>query len=143
MGNTNQDFMKESNNRRKLAKQLIWEKQIESIARQKLMDMGVKIHILGFNFLKTGIVIVLDEERKNPGDIKMMALYEAIGKKYNATPVTVERAIRHIHETRDLRKYFNVPYKISNKALLLLLANEVKESFYQINDLKEYEITPQ
>lgn len=77
--------------------------KIETIAKQILKDMGIKVHHLGFKYWVTAIYITLDIDLNNRPELKMMELY------------------------------YNVTYSINNTALLFLLKEVVKEKYLEDN----------
>lgn len=104
--------------------------QIETIAKQLLKDIGIKLHHLGFKYWVTAISITLDIELHNREDLKMMELYYIVARKHRTTASKAERAMRYAYATIDLKQYFNVTYSINNTALLFLLIEAVKEKIY-------------
>ena len=62
-----------------------------------LKELCVNPSLLGFNYLKRGIEICIEEPKMLSGITK--ELYPTISKEYNTTSSRVERAIRHAIET--------------------------------------------
>ena len=56
-------------------------------------DLGVPAHIRGYQYLRTGILMVFEEPELLNSITKI--LYPEIAKKYKTTPSRTERAIRH------------------------------------------------
>lgn len=109
--------------------------QIETIAKQILKDMGIKMHHLGFKYWITAIYITLDIDFNNRPELKMMELYYMVAKKHKTTASKAERAMRYAYATIDLKQYFNVTYSINNTALLFLLIEAVRERLYNPSNL--------
>ena len=57
---------------------------------------GVPLHIKGYEYLRTAIMLVMKDYMKFDSVTKI--LYPEIAKLYNTTPSRVERAIRHAIE---------------------------------------------
>lgn len=70
---------------------------LESRVADVLHKAGVPPHILGYHYLREAIVMVVG----NPELVHYITkeLYPSVAKKYDTTPVRVERAIRHAIET--------------------------------------------
>ena len=96
------------------------------IAKQLLKDMGVKIHILGFKYWVTALIIIQEKERNQEEYPIMMELYELVARKHKATVSKVERAMRYAYADINVKKYFKVKYPINNTALLFLLTEELE-----------------
>lgn len=107
--------------------------QIETIAKQLLKDIGIKLHHLGFKYWITAISITLDIEFNNRESLKMMELYYMVARKHRTTASKAERAMRYAYATIDLKQYFKVSYTINNTALLFLLKEAVKEKYIRNN----------
>lgn len=69
------------------------EKQVTNILR----DFGVSANILGYEYLRAAIIMVLDDTSVVHAVTKI--LYPAIAKKFDTTSSRVERAIRHAIES--------------------------------------------
>lgn len=65
----------------------------EKEVTQLIKKMGIPAHLLGYNYLRTGIMIALE----NPDVLKLITkeLYPQIAKVYNTVPHRIECAIRH------------------------------------------------
>ena len=63
---------------------------------QLLKRMGIPAHIGGYSYLRTGVMMTLEDPELRGAITK--ALYPKIAKKYNVTASKVERAIRHAIE---------------------------------------------
>lgn len=68
------------------------EEQVTKI----LHKIGVPAHIKGYQYLRTAILMVIEENELINSVTKI--LYPAVSKKYQTTPSRVERAIRHAIE---------------------------------------------
>lgn len=109
--------------------------QIETIAKQLLKDIGIKLHHLGFKYWITAIYITLDIEFNNRESLRMMELYYMVARKHRTTASKAERAMRYAYATIDLKQYFKVSYTINNTALLFLLIEAVKKKLYNSSNL--------
>lgn len=109
--------------------------QIETIAKQLLKDIGIKLHHLGFKYWITAIYITLDIEFNNRESLRMMELYYMVARKHRTTASKTEKAMRYAYATIDLKQYFKVSYTINNTALLFLLIEEVKKKLYNSSNL--------
>ncbi len=61
-----------------------------------IQQLGVPAHIKGYQFIRTAIAMVINDEDNINFITKV--LYPSVAKKYNTTPSRVERAIRHAIE---------------------------------------------
>jgi len=81
-----------------LARNLLFnsEQNIEIKVTEVLHQIGVPAHIKGYNFLRTAIMISME----NPEIINTVTrkLYPSVAGKFSTTPSRVERAIRHAIE---------------------------------------------
>lgn len=117
-------------NHERIKKEML--KETEKIAKQLLKDIGIKLHLLGFEYWVKAIVITIDIEIHNRQKLRMMELYYMIAKECNTTPSRAERAMRHAFQEIDVNKYFKVAYKINNTDLLFLLKDTVLEKLKNI-----------
>ncbi len=101
--------------------------QTKTIAKQLLREIGVKVHILGFKYWATALMIIKQNEVENGNRIPMIELYMLIAKKYKTTGSRVERAMRYAYAKLNLKKQFNVGYPINNTTLLFLLKEEIEK----------------
>jgi len=102
---------------------------IKDRAKDVLINMGMPASVIGIDY----IAEIMDLFETGFHDIKIMALYEKIAKKYNTTSAGVERAIRHafrIVVTKGNRsmieKYLSVD-NVTNSNLLHLLYYRLKQ----------------
>lgn len=102
---------------------------IKDRAKDVLINMGMPASVIGIEYIAE--IVGLFETGSH--DIKIMALYEEIAKKYNTTNAGVERAIRHafrIVVTKGNRsmveKYLSVD-NVTNSNLLHLLYYRLKQ----------------
>ena len=75
--------------------------KIETIAKQLLKDIGIKLHHLGFKYWVTAMYITLDIEFNNRESLRMMELYYMVARKHRTTATKVERAMRYAYATID------------------------------------------
>lgn len=73
---------------------------------ETLLMLGVPVNLLGFEYLRTAILWVVD----SPEIVHMMtkAIYPGIAERHNTTAVRAERAIRHAVEVAWDRGNLNV-----------------------------------
>lgn len=102
---------------------------IKDRAKDVLINMGMPASVIGIDY----IAEIMELFETGFHDIKIMALYEKIAKKYNTTSAGVERAIRHafrIVVTKGNRsmieKYLSVD-NVTNSNLLHLLYYRLKQ----------------
>lgn len=69
------------------------EVDIESLVTGIIHELGVPAHIKGYQYIRTAIIMVIDNMELLNYITKQ--LYPAIAKKYSTTSSRVERAIRH------------------------------------------------
>ncbi len=71
-------------------------KKEEIYISQLLKNMGIPMHLLGYEYIKTCIVLIRSDKEYMRSITKM--LYPEVAKKYETTGSRVERAIRHAIE---------------------------------------------
>lgn len=108
-----------------------------------LNQMGIRSNILGYNYLRTGILFILEDDEIIPKSKITKEIYPKIAKEYDSTPSRVERAIRHaiglVSPFNQLRKDI-FPYvigdkiNITNKEFMYGVAN-----YLALNNLEEEE----
>ena len=69
------------------------EIDLESLVTEFIHELGVPAHIKGYQYIRTAIMMVVDNMELLNYITKQM--YPAIAKKYSTTSSRVERAIRH------------------------------------------------
>jgi two-component system response regulator (stage 0 sporulation protein A) len=72
------------------------EKNLEAMVTNIIHEVGVPAHIKGYQYLRDGIMMVVDDIEVINQITKQ--LYPELAKKYKTTPSRVERAIRHAIE---------------------------------------------
>ncbi len=72
------------------------EKELELIVTRFIRKVGVPLHIKGYEYLRTAIMLVMIDYSNFDSVTKV--LYPTIAKKYQTTATRVERAIRHAIE---------------------------------------------
>lgn len=70
---------------------------VEEVVTSYLLKLGIPVHLLGFSYLRTAIILTLEDNNVITSVTKL--LYPSIAKQYHSTPSRVERAIRHGIET--------------------------------------------
>lgn len=76
-----------------VAPQMTKEYDLESIVTKFIHELGVPAHIKGYQYIRTAIMMVIDNMELLNYITKQ--LYPAIAKQYSTTSSRVERAIRH------------------------------------------------
>lgn len=110
---------------------------IKDRAKDVLLKMGMPASILGLKY----IVDAMELFDSGLEDVKTIALYEEIGKRYNVSGSRVERAIRHAlgivitkGKLSEVEKYLSFNCTTNSNQLNLLyyrLKWEEKESGYE------------
>ena len=102
-------------------------------------DLGVPAHIRGYQYLRTGILMVLEEPELLNSITKI--LYPEIAKKYKTTPSRTERAIRHAIEVawsrgslEDINKIFGYTVedgkgKPTNSEFIAMVSDKMRLEF--------------
>lgn len=70
--------------------------QLEIDVTRLMLEIGVPAHIKGYQYLRDGIVMAVEDAQVINSITKV--LYPCIAKKYETTPSRVERAMRHAIE---------------------------------------------
>lgn len=116
-------------------KKSVSEKTLDERISNIFVSVGIPAHIKGYQFLREGIKLAVD----NPPIINAItkSLYPSIAKKYNTTSSKVERAIRHAIEVAWNRgkieninnifgvKVYNSAEKPTNGEFIALLADKM------------------
>ena len=102
-----------------------------------LKEIGIPFHILGFKYIQDAVLIV----KKDPYKMNKFTwiVCQEIADKYESSPNSVERAIRHAIEKaftngnyEEINKYFGNAYgkdkgKPTNKEFIAMLIELIKE----------------
>lgn len=116
-------------------KKSVSEKTLDERISSIFVSVGIPAHIKGYQFLREGIKLAVD----NPPIINAItkSLYPSIAKKYGTTSSKVERAIRHAIEVAWNRgkieninsifgvKVYNSSEKPTNGEFIALLADKM------------------
>lgn len=116
-------------------KKSVSEKSLDERISSIFMSVGIPAHIKGYQFLREGIKLAVD----NPPIINSItkSLYPSIAKRFDTTPSKVERAIRHAIEVAWNRgkieninsvfgvKVYNSAEKPTNGEFIALLADKM------------------
>lgn len=114
-------------------------KSLEVLITDIIHKIGVPAHIKGYNYLRTSILMSVNDEQKLESITKV--LYPSVAALYNTTPSRVERAIRHAIELAWLRgdanvlnSYFGCTLnsgkgKPTNSEFIALIADRIRLSF--------------
>ena len=86
------------------------EYDLESIVTDIIHDLGVPAHIKGYHYIRTAIMMVI--ENMDMLNYITKRLYPEIAKKYKTTSSRVERAIRHSIEVAWTRGHQETMNKI-------------------------------
>jgi len=75
----------------------ITKKDLEKAVTKLFIDLGIPAHIKGYKYLRTAILMAVEE----PEVLELVTkkLYPNVARVYNTTASRVERAIRHAIET--------------------------------------------
>lgn len=83
-----------------VSKEDISDRELEKRISKFLIDDNIRTHLLGFDFLKTAIKMVLKDRSYLQNVTK--GLYPDGAKEHNTTPSRFERAIRHALSDRNI-----------------------------------------
>ena len=86
------------------------EKNLETDVTDILHEVGVPAHIKGYQYLRDGIMMCVNEPEMLNSVTKI--LYPTIAKKNNTTASRVERAIRHSIEVAWNRGNMDMVYEL-------------------------------
>lgn len=112
------------------------EQSLESVVTDIIHEIGVPAHIKGYQYLRTAIILSINDMEMINAVTKM--LYPEVARKYNTTPSRVERAIRHAIEVawdrgdlETLQKFFgytisNIKGKPTNSEFIAMIADKLK-----------------
>ena len=110
--------------------------KLERMAADALKDLGVPANLRGYSYLRTAIVVSIDDSANLEKITKM--LYPNVANYYNTTTSRVERSIRHAIETAYNRgnvdvfdDYFGYTIdankaKPTNSEFIAMVANRLK-----------------
>lgn len=113
--------------------------EIEYVVTEMIHQIGIPAHIKGYHFLRTSILLAVDDSEMINCVTKM--LYPTVAKKYSTTPSRVERAIRHAIEIAwdrgdvdTLNSFFGYTIdtsrgKPTNSEFIALIADKLKLRF--------------
>lgn len=115
---------------------------IKDKAKDVLIRMGMPASVLGIEY----IAEIMELFDSGCHDIKIMALYEKLGKKHNTTSSGVERAIRHAFsivitkgKLSIVEKYLSID-NATNSNLLHLLYYRLKQEEEDCVEISEAEM---
>ena len=105
----------------------------EALVTSVLMEIGLSAHLNGYQYLRTGILMAI--ENMDTVNSITKELYPALAKKYKTTPEKIERSIRHAIQTtwdrgqRDvMQRYFGYSvqnYKPTNSEFIAMIADHI------------------
>ena len=72
------------------------EKKLEQVVTKFIRSIGIPLHINGYEYLRTAIMLVMVDYTKFDSVTKI--LYPEVAKIHHTTPSRVERSIRHAIE---------------------------------------------
>ena len=116
------------------------EVMLERIVSNKIHDLGVPAHILGYTYLREAIIICCKDPTCISGITKV--LYPTIARKNQTTPSRVERAIRHAIEVGWSRGNMDLMASIfgytidsakgkpTNSEFIAMLTDNIRLQFY-------------
>ncbi len=119
-----------------MAKALTAENDLEAQVTKIIHQIGVPAHIKGYQYLRTAILMTIDDNECINSVTKI--LYPSVAKKYQTTTSRVERAIRHAIEVAwdrgdvdTLNSYFgytiqNSRGKPTNSEFIAMIADNLR-----------------
>ncbi|MBE6789433.1 MAG: sporulation transcription factor Spo0A [Ruminococcaceae bacterium] len=121
---------------RKMDRRPLSEFDLEATVTEVLHQIGVPAHIKGYQYLRTAIILVI--ENNDMIDHITKELYPTVAKKYKTTATRVERSIRHAIETawdrgdvEVLNSYFgytihNQKGKPTNSEFIAMISDKIR-----------------
>jgi two-component system response regulator (stage 0 sporulation protein A) len=100
-----------------------------------IKKLGIPAHLSGYNYIRCGVEIMVEEGHLRKQITKY--LYPKIAEKFETTPNSVERCIRHAIDVslsrcdkNFLNEIFEIPlkYKPTNSEFITSLADYVSEN---------------
>ena len=119
-----------------MARTLTAENDLEAQVTKIIHQIGVPAHIKGYQYLRTAILMTVDDNECINSVTKI--LYPSVAKKYQTTTSRVERAIRHAIEVAwdrgdvdTLNSYFgytiqNSRGKPTNSEFIAMIADNLR-----------------
>lgn len=113
------------------------------LVTETIRKLGVPAHILGYNYIRTAILSLINDSDLLNNITKQ--LYPLVASQYSSTPSCVERAIRHAIEiawdkqTDEMTKMFmtssngNYLSRPSNSEFIALIADNLKLRFARLS----------
>ena len=91
-----------------------------------LDEIQIPINQKGYKLWINLVELYLKDDSKN-----MEYYYCTLAKNYNSTRNKVERNLRHAYENNreSIQKKFKINYKVTNSALINLIAREMKREY--------------
>lgn len=102
--------------------------KISSKSKELLNQLGILPIYKGYEQLILAIYYYINRNKEY--DFNMNEdIYEKVAEKADSTTMRVERCLRTIFQknANEIKKYFKVKSKITNKLALILISNEVEE----------------
>ena len=127
------------------------EDLLECKISRLLTNLGIPASLIGFQYLKSAIKLVVEEPDSIMGVTKV--IYPKIAKEYNSTPNRVERSIRTAIERcfdradlRSLDELFgalinNSTCKLTNSEFIAILAEKFRMESWGCKKIKTLSIT--
>ena len=115
------------------------ENDIECVVTEIIHQIGIPAHIKGYHYLRTAIIMSVDDPEMINSVTKLM--YPTVALAYDTTPSRVERAIRHAIEIAwdrgdvdTLNSYFGYTIhtsrgKPTNSEFVALIADKLRPKF--------------
>lgn len=119
-----------------ISREVYTEYEIERIVTDIIHDIGVPAHIKGYHFIRSAIIMAINDMEVINHITKQ--LYPDLAKMYKTTPSRVERAIRHSIEVAWNRGYNETAQKLfgysissdkgkpTNSEFIAMIADHVK-----------------
>ena len=110
-----------------------YEKSIIEQVTHVLDKLNIRMSNKGYTYWIDAIAYAINNIDINGYAINMSNIYKVIAAKYNVTPSSVERALRHsiVHTpglVEQLQTYFNISYTLTNMDIMVCLVRLVMEA---------------
>ncbi len=106
------------------------DERIVKEIKKTLDEIGAKRNFKGYRMWITAAMYVINKSKSVYEEYEMKEVYEHISKRHKSTYTKSERAMRYVLDDLDkekIKKFFGVPYKITNSTFLILLIDKVED----------------
>ena len=95
--------------------------EIENI----LDDMGIPLNLISYRYTVEAVILI----NKNPFEL-MGNIYSDLASKFDTSPTSVERNIRHVYENNrdNIIKYFNLKSKLNNGIFISAIERKTRRN---------------